>query len=99
MARIEWTYEEILASVEAYQEMLDKELAGQPYNKTEVRRGLLSGALSGRTNGSIEMRMCNISTVLHDQGERYINGYKPRENVGTHVHLMIRKALAQVRSE
>jgi hypothetical protein len=40
MTYIEWTQEEILASVRAYQEMLDKELAGQPYSKAEVRRGL-----------------------------------------------------------
>jgi len=39
------------------------------------------------------MRMCNISSVLSDNGKPHIDGYKPRSNVGTVVRQMIQQAL------
>jgi len=89
----EWSQEEITASVQAYLEMLQQEILGIKYNKAAVNRDLREGVLSERSRGSIEMRMCNISTVLRDYGKCFIEGYKPRENVGANVYLMISQAL------
>ena len=95
MADTGWSQQEIDASVEAYVQMLQDEITGRRYNKAAVNRELREGPLTERSRGSIEMRMCNISTVLNDQGKRYIDGYKPRENVGANVYPMIQHALAR----
>jgi type I restriction enzyme M protein len=91
----QWAQQEIGASVEAYLKMLQEEVSGGQYNKAEVNRELREGVLNRRSRGSVEMRMCNISTVLRDAGKRFIDGYKPRENVGTNVYLRIQHALIQ----
>jgi len=90
-----WSQLEINASVDAYIEMLSKEIAGQRYNKAAVNRDLRDGALASRSRGSVEMRMCNISTVLSDHKKQYIDGYKPRANVGANVYPMIEEALSR----
>jgi type I restriction-modification system DNA methylase subunit len=89
----QWSQQEVDASVEAYLQMLQEEVAGRKYNKAGVNRELREGVLKARSRGSIEMRMCNISTVVRDHGKRFIDGYKPRENVGANVYLMIEHAL------
>lgn len=89
----DWNQAEIDAAVDAYVSMLQDEVAGRRYNKAEWNRLLRSGALAARSRASIEMRMCNISSVLLEQGNRYIDGYKPRRNVGSKVADMIRVAL------
>lgn len=91
-----WTEDEVCAAVIAYQDMLMRERQGKRVNKAAVNRELRKGLLSGRSRSSIEMRMCNISSVLSDCGEPYINGYKPRSHVGEKVQLMIRNAIDQV---
>jgi 5-methylcytosine-specific restriction endonuclease McrA len=93
MADSEWSQQEIDASVQAYLRMLSKELNGQKYNKAAVNRELREGALYQRSRGSLEMRMCNISAVLSSQNMPYIDGYKPRSNVGTQVTVMIAESL------
>lgn len=93
MADWEWSHEEIKASVEAYLEMLSSELAGLPHNKAATNRKLREGPLFRRTKGAVEMRMCNISSVLNDQNLPFIDGYKPRSNVGPTVTAMVLKAL------
>lgn len=74
-----WTDFENEAIVADYFDMLSKEIAGVPYNKTEHRRRL-SRLLNGRTDGSIELKHQNISAILDERGVRWINGYKPRFN-------------------
>ena len=91
-----WTADEIHAAVEAYLWMLGEEASGRPYVKAEVRRDLMAGGLSGRSNGSIEMRMCNISTVLDSRGLAFVKGYKPRTHVGSAVQKMIERSLEQL---
>ena len=71
--------------------MLEAQKVGKPINKAEVNRSLREGALSGRTRGSIEFRMCNISTVIAEIS--YLQGYAPRQNVGNSVRTMIQDAL------
>lgn len=70
------------------------ELDGRKFNKALENRLLRQGALAGRTEGSVEFRMLNISTVLNRMGKGRITGYKPAPHVGTNVENAIRIALA-----
>lgn len=73
-----WTVAEIDAAVEDYKAMLEQQLAGTPYNKTEHRRALMTRVR--RTEGSIEFKHGNISAVLEEIGQPWIDGYKPAPN-------------------
>jgi hypothetical protein len=75
----DWSREEVEATVTDYFGMLDKELRGLEYNKTEHRRQL-SGRLSMRSDGAIERKHQNISAILIELGFPYISGYKPLRN-------------------
>ena len=89
----DWSDFEIQAAVDAYLSMLSREQSGQKVVKTEENRILREGALAGRTKGSVEFRMQNISTVLVELGRDRIAGYKPAKNVGANVARSIREAL------
>jgi hypothetical protein len=91
-----WSEEEIEATVEAYFQMLLSEKSGQPMNKAHVNRVLREGPLSGRTKGSIEFRMQNISTVFEQLGIQRISGYKPSNNIGANVSNSIRNAVVRL---
>jgi hypothetical protein len=75
----DWTREEVEAAVASYFAMLEQELRGVPYNKSEVRRRL-STILNRRTPGAIERKHQNISAILIELGFPYIGGYKPLSN-------------------
>jgi len=75
----DWSREEVEATVADYFAMLEAELAGTPFDKTEHRRQLLP-MLDARSEGSIEFKHQNISAVLIALGFPYISGYKPRSN-------------------
>jgi len=81
----DWTTEELRASTRAYLWMLRSEQAGFRPKKAAVRRALLAGPLSTRTEGSIEYRFQNISAVLQNLGKAWISGYKPASQVGSNV--------------
>jgi hypothetical protein len=70
--------------------MLIHEQKKEAYNKAAFNRELRDGPLSNRTRGSVEMRMCNISSVIQRSGRQYIPGYKPRPNVGTYVESQLK---------
>jgi len=55
-----WSREEVEATVAAYLEMLDQELRGHSFNKSDARRRLHS-ILTGRSDGAIERKHQNIS--------------------------------------
>lgn len=76
---IDWSRSEVEALVADYLGMLDAELRGTQYNKTEHRRAL-SRSLSNRSDGSIERKHQNVSAILIEMGYPYINGYKPLSN-------------------
>jgi hypothetical protein len=78
----DWTEEEVGLIVADYFTMLEKELLGKPFSKTEHRRGL-APKLDGRSDGSIEFKHANISAVLTSLGLPYVEGYKPRSNYQT----------------
>lgn len=71
-----WSAEEVEAVVADYFSMLEKELSGIPYNKSEHRRRL-KPLLNGRSDGSIERKHGNISAILIEARHPYIRGYKP----------------------
>lgn len=89
----DWSDSEIQAAVDAYLKMLTLEQSGQKVNKAHENRVLREDALAGRTKGSVEFRMQNISTVLEQLGRARIEGYKPAKNVGANVERSIREAL------
>jgi len=89
----DWSDVEIQAAVDAYLSMLSREQNGQAINKAHENRVLREGALAGRTKGSVEFRMQNISTVLVELERDRIEGYKPAQNVGANVARSIRAAL------
>ncbi|WP_434709797.1 HNH endonuclease [Pseudomonas sp. R1-1] len=89
----DWSDVEIQAAVDAYLKMLAREQSSQKFVKTEENRILREGPLAGRTKGSVEFRMQNISTVLVEMGRTRIEGYKPAKNVGANVARSIRMAL------
>jgi len=76
---MDWSRIEVELVVADYFAMLWKELAGQPVDKTAHRKAL-QPQLNGRSHGSIEFKHQNISAVLINFDQPYVNGYKPRQN-------------------
>ena len=101
-----WTEEEIIIAVETYCDMLEMEEAGVKYNKSQIYNILKNGPNPTRTHppgllpdrsiGSIEMRMCNISSVLSDFSKEIIPGLKPLKNVGKNNYSIIEKRLKEL---
>jgi len=71
-----WKDHEINLITSAYAAMLRKELDGVKFNKSAIRR-LVTPTLDGRSEGSYELKMMNISAACKDAGLPFINGYKP----------------------
>jgi hypothetical protein len=65
-AGADWSEEEVRLVVADYFSMLEKELLGKPFNKTEHRKALRL-RLAGRSDGSVEFKHANISAVLAGQ--------------------------------
>ncbi len=74
-----WSDREIDIIVEDYFEMLDKELKGINFRKTDHNRKVQS--FTGRTKGSVEYKYQNISAVLDILGCPRIKGYLPAKNI------------------
>lgn len=79
MAGSDWTQEEVGLLVADYFSMLEAEMLGHAYRKSEHRK-LLAPKLQSRSDGSIEFKHQNVSGVLVNLGFPYIEGYKPRAN-------------------
>jgi hypothetical protein len=87
-----WSREEVEATVAAYLDMLDQELRGVPFNKSDARRQL-GALLNGRSEGAIEWKHQNISAILIELGFPYVNGYKPRSNYQGLLYDVVRERL------
>jgi Fe-S-cluster containining protein len=75
----DWTDQEIDLIVADYFDMLERDLAGQSYIKSQHNASLQ--LLTRRSHGSIERKHQNISAVLRNKlGLRWILGYKPLPN-------------------
>ena len=75
----DWTEQEVRLIVADYFAMLEAELQGEPYKKSEHRKALIP-LLAARSDGSVEFKHQNISSVLVEMGLPYVEGYKPRGN-------------------
>jgi len=75
----DWTGEEVRLIVADYFDMLEAELLGKSYRKSDHRKALIP-KLAGRSDGSVEFKHQNLSAVLVELGLPYIEGYKPRGN-------------------
>ena len=75
----DWTEQEVGLIVADYFAMLEAELLGKPFKKSDHRKAL-APKLQGRSDGSIEFKHQNVSGVLVELGLPYIEGYKPRSN-------------------
>ncbi|MHA6288674.1 protein NO VEIN domain-containing protein [Maricaulis sp. CAU 1757] len=69
---------EVAAIVAAYLDLLVDDLAGRATNKAALNRQLQQQ--TGRSRGSIEFKMCNISAVMDELGLPWVRGYAPRRN-------------------
>jgi 5-methylcytosine-specific restriction protein A len=78
-----WSDEEMTGAVRAYLAMLRLELNGEKFNKAQINRELRDGPLAGRSEGSVEFRMRNISAALYELKMPYITGYLPAPNIGS----------------
>jgi hypothetical protein len=92
-----WTRAEVEATVTDYFAMLDLELRGLPYNKSDHRRHL-AAQLDQRSDGAIERKHQNISAVLIELGFAYISGYKPLSNSQQLLHDVVADRLDSNRS-
>jgi len=75
----DWSGDEVRLIVADYFDMLEAELLGKPFKKSDHRKAL-APKLQGRSEGSIEFKHQNVSGVLVELGLPYIEGYKPRSN-------------------
>ena len=78
-----WTKKELEASVVAYLEMRTKEKRNEKFVKKEIYRNL--SKRFGRSEGSFEYRMQNISFIFDEWGEPWIKGLKPYSHIGENI--------------
>jgi hypothetical protein len=88
-----WSLLEVEATVSDYFSMLEKELRDEPYNKSAHRRAL-QPLLNDRSDGAIERKHQNVSSVLIEEGFPWIEGYKPLPNVQSLLRDVVRERLA-----
>ncbi|MFO7606878.1 MAG: DUF3883 domain-containing protein [Desulfurivibrionaceae bacterium] len=74
-----WDWLECEAVVADYLAMMELDLRGERYNKSQNRRELQT-KLNNRSDGSIEFKHQNISAIMIELGYPYISGYKPAFN-------------------
>lgn len=74
-----WSEAEVRFAVKSYLKMLKLELAHLPYVKSQENAALRQ-LLNGRSKGSVEFKLQNISAVLVRSGRAPIRGYKPASN-------------------
>ena len=90
---MEWSKEELSASVVAYIEMRNLESRGEKFIKKKVYEKL--SKQFGRSPKAFEYRMQNISYVYSVLGRQWISGLKPAKNVGANVLPIIEELISQ----
>jgi hypothetical protein len=75
----DWTDSEIEVAVETYFDMLHMQLDGQEFVKRAVETAALR-LLPGRTRGSLEFKLENISAVLDALELSWLGGFVPARN-------------------
>lgn len=75
-----WSESENTALVAAYFSMLAKHNAGEKFSKAAVRRELVAGPLSARSEASLEFKFMNVSGCMKALGRLPLQGYQPAMN-------------------
>src|ERR1035438_410087 len=89
----DWQNDELDAIVADYFVMLEADVAGRPYVKSQHSSALM--AQIGRTHRSVEFKHQNISAVLDELGLPWIPGYKPKRNYQNAIFDAIDRYLTQ----
>jgi len=76
--RVPWTDEHVDQLLGRYFQFLAMQTSNQPYQKAAIVREL--AAAQGRSKGSVEAKMMNVSAVLESMGKEWVTGYKPLSN-------------------
>ncbi|MBQ26976.1 MAG: HNH endonuclease [Nitrospiraceae bacterium] len=90
---MDWTREELSASVVAYIEMRDFEQRGEKFVKKRFYEAL--SERFDRSPKAFEYRMQNISYVYSVLGRQWVSGLKPAKNVGANVLPVIEELIFQ----
>lgn len=91
-----WTDDEIELVVTVYFDLLAAELRGErPVKATRMRD--LQRLMPARTVGSIERKMSNISSVLDERQQPWIDGYKPLAHIQAALEPIVVARLGQER--
>lgn len=85
-----WTDEELEASVDLYLLITEHRREGTPIVLTHEYDRVRRGVLSGRSQKSVEYRLCNISAVVESMGLEWTKGFAPARSVGEGVKARIR---------
>jgi len=93
MSASDWSDTENDAVVASYFAMLGDELAGHSYNK--AARNRLLQEETGRSKGSIEFKLSNVSAAAKGFGLPIISGYQPRFNFQMALAEAVSRWLAQ----
>jgi hypothetical protein len=78
---VDWTAEQNRIIVEAYFQMLQMQQSGEPYvrgTKTQYKRCVQEQ--TGKTDGAVESKLCNISFLLQEMDHPIITGYPRSSN-------------------
>lgn len=75
-----WTPEENEALVRAYITMHTLDAQGHAFSKAAIRRNLIAGPLAGRSHGSVEFKLMNVSGCFRALGRLPLRGYQPAMN-------------------
>jgi hypothetical protein len=89
-----WRRDELRAAVQAYLQMQSAQRRGEPFIKKAVFDRL--AAEFGRSSGSFEYRMQNISYVLSLMGRNWLPGLKPAKNVGANIAVEIEALIGEI---
>lgn len=87
----DWTHQQLAAAVQAYRWMQQRAADGMKVNKAQLYREL--SLEHGRTPKAWEYRMQNISHVLDQLQQEWMEGLKPAKNVGPEVTRALIKLL------
>ena len=89
-----WSDLENAVVVAEYMAMLDCEVHGRSYVKTDHNRAVRETV--ARSKGSVEFKFCNVSAVLQDMGLTWLYGYAPRSNYQTSLRHEVERFLKMV---
>jgi len=93
----DWTRDECEELIGAYARLLTAHDHGTPLVKREVVREL-QAQLPGRTRGSIEYKLQNVSAVLSETGQNWLPGYPPAMNYQRLLGELVRQNLGRPRT-